>query len=194
MTQSVICRTTAETDITLELTREGTGKFDGTSGIGFMDHMLTLFCRHSLMDLKLAMKGDLIVDAHHSVEDLGICLGRAFAEIMADKAGIRRYGSMFLPMDETLVQAAVDISGRPYLVITGDLVPGRAVAFDDQLVEEFFRAFAMNAGITLHIRYLYGKNFHHMAEAAFKAVARALREAMACDPRETGVPSTKGVL
>ena len=188
MRKAEITRNTSETQIALALNIDGSGKSDVRTGIGFLDHMLTLFARHGLFDLTLQCTGDLQVDEHHTVEDIGIVLGQALARAMGDKCGIRRYAGMGLPMDETLVRAILDVSGRPYLVY--DAPEDECV----QLYEEFFRAFAFNAGITLHVKVEYGRNAHHIVEAMFKAVARCLRTALEIDPRETGVPSTKGVL
>lgn len=188
-------RKTAETDISLSLELDGTGTHDISTGVGFLDHMLTLFAVHGRFDLKLTCKGDTYVDDHHSVEDIGICLGAAFRQALGAKAGIRRYGDITLPMDETLILAAVDISGRPYLVMDLPIPTEKVGTFDTELVNEFFTAFAFNAGITLHIRKLTGSNSHHIIEGTFKAVARALREAVSVDPTLSGaIPSSKGVL
>lgn len=188
-----VTRKTAETDIELQLVLDGEGHADVETGIGFFDHMLTAFARHGLFDLTVRVEGDLHVDGHHTVEDTGLCLGAALYQALGDKAGIQRFGSAYVPMDDALVLAALDLSGRPYLAY--DLTPnGRIGQFDAVLAEEFFRAFAMTGGVTLHMRELAGKNEHHIVEAAFKAVARALRDAVAFDPRVKGVPSTKGML
>jgi len=194
MRQAEISRKTSETDISLCLKLDGTGRFEGTSGIGFLDHMLTLFARHGLFDLTLRCVGDTEVDDHHTVEDVGICLGQALAHAVGDKRGIVRYGSQLLPMDETLVQCAVDLSGRAFLAYDLSIAHARMGTFSGELVEEFFRAFAMQSGLTLHLLTLRPGNAHHMAEAAFKATARALRMALAADPRQPGVPSSKGIL
>lgn len=189
-----IKRTTNETDVDIELNLDGTGVGKIDSGIGFFDHMLNLFAAHGQFDLKATCAGDLEVDGHHSVEDVGIALGAAFKEALGDKSGITRYGTFFLPMDETLALVSVDISGRAFLVCeTGELAP-MIGDFDTQLVEEFLRAFAFNAGITLHVKIIHGKNSHHKVEAVFKALARALKIAVTVDEKIHGVPSTKGVL
>jgi imidazoleglycerol-phosphate dehydratase len=165
------------------------------TGIGFFDHMLDLFARHALCDLEIEVKGDLHIDQHHSVEDAGIVLGQALAQAMGDKKGITRYASLDLPMDETLTRVAIDVSGRPFLVFRTAFATPQIGTFDTQLIQEFFQAFAMNAGITLHIETLYGTNSHHIAESCFKGVARALRHALSVEPREAGrIPSTKGTL
>jgi len=189
-----IRRTTAETDVYAKWIIDGTGEARADTGIGFLDHMLVLLAKHGLFDIEVSCKGDLYVDGHHSAEDIGICMGQAFAKALGDKAGIKRYGTFYVPMDEALVMVSVDISGRPYLHYNMDLGVPMIGQMDAQLFEEFFRAFAFNAGITLHINCLYGSNAHHMAEAAFKALARALSAAAEIDPRVKGVPSTKGVL
>ncbi|MCR4689245.1 MAG: imidazoleglycerol-phosphate dehydratase HisB [Saccharofermentans sp.] len=192
---SEITRKTKETDITVAIDLDGTGKGEIDTGIGFFDHMLDALSRHSCIDMKVSCKGDLNVDAHHSVEDVGICLGKAFAEAIGDKAGIRRYGKASIPMDEALGEAVIDISGRPYIVFDCEFAGDMCGAMDTQLFEEFFRSFAYNALITLHISAPYGRNDHHKAEAMFKALARALREASEIDPRAEGqVVSTKGSL
>lgn len=195
MRSSVINRKTAETDIQLQLNLDGTGVSNIDTGVGFMDHMLTLLARHGRFDLNVKCVGDTQVDDHHSVEDIGICLGKAFSEAVGDKRGICRYGDITLPMDEALILSAVDISGRAYLVYDLDIPTEKVGTFDTELVEEFFIAFASNAGITLHIRQLAGRNAHHIIEGAFKSVARSLRKAVAIDPAcADEVPSTKGVL
>ena len=195
MRKAEIKRKTAETDIVLMLDLDGTGKSDIDSGVGFLDHMLTLFAKHGRFDLQLACKGDTQVDDHHSVEDIGICLGEAFAKALGDKAGIRRYGSMLLPMDEALVLSSLDISGRAHLSYTASIRARKVGTFDTELAEEFWEAFARSAKITLHIRQLAGRNAHHIIEGMFKSVARALREAVSIDPALAGeIPSTKGVL
>lgn len=188
-------RTTKETDIAIAIDLDGAGSTDVDTGIGFFDHMLTAFGRHGLFDLSVEVKGDLEVDGHHSVEDAGIVLGRVFAQALGDKRGIRRFGSVALPMDETLVLAACDLSGRGQLHWDVPMPPVMLGAFDASLAKEFFIAFAANAGVTLHVRLLSGENAHHIVEACFKAVARALREAVEPDPRlGDELPSTKGAL
>jgi imidazoleglycerol-phosphate dehydratase len=190
-----IARKTSETYITLTLTLDGTGKADARTGVGFLDHMLTLFARHGRFDLAVTCQGDTQVDDHHSVEDIAIALGQALAQALGDKRGITRYGNMLLPMDEALVLCAVDISGRSCLRY-GLTIPAQKVGtFDTELVEEFFTAFTRAAGITLHLRQLDGTNTHHIIEAAFKGVGRALGQAVAIDPAYADeIPSTKGVL
>jgi imidazoleglycerol-phosphate dehydratase len=187
-------RATSETDIRLELDLDGTGRTDVGTGVPFFDHMLNALGRHAGFDLTVAASGDLAVDAHHTVEDVGICLGQALFEALADKKGIRRYGDAMIPMDEALVLAAVDVSGRGQLHYDVDLPIELIGSFDTTLAKEFFIALATNAGLTLHVRSLSGENAHHIIEAAFKAVARALREAVSFDARVEGVPSTKGAL
>lgn len=188
-------RETAETQIKLSLALDGQGVGTIASGIGFLDHMLTLFSRHSLFDLNVACTGDLQVDQHHSVEDIGIALGKAFQQAIGDKKGIVRYADSLLPMDETLTRVAVDVSGRPFLVFKTVFPREKIGDFDTELVREWFQAFAINAGITLHVETLYGENAHHIAESCFKGLARALRQAVSIDPREQGrIPSTKGAL
>ena len=190
-----IARTTKETDIDLSVGLDGTGKTDVETGIGFFDHMLTAFGRHGLFDLQVRCKGDLEVDGHHSVEDTGIVMGQAFAQALGDKRGIRRFGDIAMPMDETLIMAAVDISGRGQLYWDADVPAVMVGAFDAMLAKEFFIAFAANAGVTLHIRQLAGENTHHVIEGMFKAVARAMRQACEPDPRMgDALPSTKGML
>ena len=193
MRTSNIERKTGETDITLALNLDGEGKSTIDSGCGFLDHMLTLFAAHGKFDLTLTCKGDTNVDDHHTVEDIGICLGKAFAEALGDKRGIARYGDITLPMDEALILAAVDLSGRDYLGYALEIPTEKVGSFDTELVEEFWLAFVRNAACNLHIRQLAGKNSHHIIEGAFKAVARALRAAVKFDGTDT-VPSTKGVL
>jgi len=187
-------RRTKETQIVLTLDLDGTGVSTIETGIPFFSHMLEAWSRHGLIDLGVDAKGDLEVDLHHTVEDVGICLGKAFKEALGDKKGIVRYGASFLPMDEALLHAAVDISGRPYLVFNVPLARTRISNFDLDLLKEFFRAFAVNAEITLHVTMHYGDNLHHIAEAVFKAVGRALAEATRLNPRVADVPSTKGSL
>jgi imidazoleglycerol-phosphate dehydratase len=189
-----ISRKTGETQIDLKIDLDGTGVAQVDTGIGFFDHMLTLLARHSMIDITVRAAGDLHVDGHHTVEDVGIALGLALKQALADKAGIRRYGSIVLPMDETLVTAAVDLSGRPFCVWNAGL-PGELLgAFHVPLAEEFWRAFSSCGLLNLHVVLHYGRNSHHMVEGIFKAVARALRQAVEPDPRCSGVPSTKGVL
>ncbi len=188
-------RKTAETDITVEINLDGTGMYDNQTGIGFFDHMLDQLSRHALIDMKIRAKGDLHIDDHHTVEDVGIALGKALVQAVGDKRGINRYGECHLPMDDTLVRAALDLSGRPFLVWNVEMSAPKIGTFDTELVREFFTAFAMNGGITLNVAKLDGINSHHIAEAAFKAVARALRNALDTDPRKAdAIPSTKGTL
>ena len=188
-------RKTAETDITVEINLDGTGIYDNQTGIGFFDHMLDQLSRHALIDMKIRAKGDLHIDDHHTVEDVGIALGKALVQAVGDKRGINRYGECHLPMDDTLVRAALDLSGRPFLVWNVEMTAPKIGTFDTELVREFFTAFAMNGGITLNVAKLDGINSHHIAEAAFKAVARALRNALDTDPRKAdAIPSTKGTL
>lgn len=190
-----ITRTTRETDISVEVNLDGTGKYDISTGIGFFDHMLEQLSRHSLIDMKIRAIGDLHIDDHHTSEDTGIALGQALAKAMGDRVGIRRYASIDLAMDETLTRAAIDISGRPYLVWKVDFSRPKVGSYDTELFREFFHAFAHNAGVTLHVWNHYGENNHHIAETCFKAVARALRQALETDSRQPGaVPSTKGTL
>lgn len=190
-----VSRTTKETDITVELVIDGSGKAEVETGIGFFDHMLTAFARHGLFDLKVKATGDLQVDGHHTVEDAGIVLGQAFARALGDKRGINRFGSQFVPMDEALVHAALDISGRGQLHYALDLPFGMVGGFDTQLAKEFFISLAANAGVTLHLREIAGENAHHVIEASFKAAGRALCEACAINPRMAGeLPTTKGAL
>ena len=195
MRTSQIIRTTGETDIRLELTLDGTGKSEIQTGCGFLDHMLTLFASHGRFDLTLSCKGDTYVDDHHTVEDIGIALGQAFSIALGDKKGIKRYGDTVLPMDESLILTAVDLSGRGYLGYALTIPTQKVGTFDTELVEEFWLAFIRNAACTLHIRQLAGTNSHHIIEGAFKAFARTLGAATAIDPRfADDVPSTKGVL
>lgn len=195
MRSATVTRTTAETKITVEVTLDGTGQYDNQTGIGFFDHMLDQLARHSLIDMKVRCEGDLHIDDHHSVEDVGIALGQALTQAMGDKRGIVRYGSCLLPMDDALVRAALDLSARPFLVWNVDLPTAKIGTFDTELVREFFQAFSTHGGITLHVDMLHGVNSHHIAEAAFKAVARALRDALEVDPRKAdAIPSTKGAL
>lgn len=195
MRSATISRKTAETDIIVEIDLDGTGSYDNQTGVGFFDHMLDQLARHALIDMKTRAKGDLHIDDHHTVEDTGIALGQALAQAVGDKKGIRRYGDCLLPMDDTLVRAALDISGRPYLVWNVEMTAQKIGTFDTELVREFFTAFATQAGLTLHVEKLDGINSHHIAEAAFKSVARALRDALETDPRKADeIPSTKGKL
>ncbi|WP_295047949.1 imidazoleglycerol-phosphate dehydratase HisB [uncultured Paracoccus sp.] len=195
MREATITRTTAETQIEVALNLDGTGVYDNQTGVGFFDHMLDQLSRHSLIDLTIRAKGDLHVDDHHTVEDTGIAIGQALTRALGDKKGIRRYGSFLLAMDDSLVRAALDLSARPFLVWNVDFPTQKIGGFDTELVREFFQALSTHGGITLHVDRLHGINSHHIAEAAFKAVARALREAVEPDPRMAGVlPSTKGAL
>lgn len=195
MRTASIERKTAETAISVEINVDGTGVYDNQTGVGFFDHMLDQLSRHALIDMTIRAKGDLHIDDHHTVEDVGIALGKALAQAIGDKRGIRRYGSCTLVMDDTLVRAALDLSGRPYLTWKVDFTASKIGAFDTELVREFFTALAMNSGMTLHVERLDGINSHHIAEAAFKAVARALRDALETDPRKAdAIPSTKGTL
>ena len=187
-------RKTAETQISIKLNLDGEGTCDIATGIGFLDHMLTLLAKHSFMDLTVKAKGDLEVDSHHTVEDIGIVLGEALQEALGDKAGIHRYGNCFIPMDETLAQVCLDFSGRPFLVFGAEIPKIQLGNYDAEMTEEFFRAVAVHCGLTLHIRVLYGSNVHHIIEAIFKAFARAVAEAAAVDSRVKGVMSSKGVL
>ena len=190
-----ITRTTSETSITVRLALDGTGQGTITTGIGFLDHMLTALARHALFDLDIHAKGDLHIDFHHTTEDVGIVLGQALAQAVGDKRGIRRYGHAVVPMDEALVDAAVDLSGRPFLAWSATFERDKIGEMDTELFEEFFRALAMNGLMTLHVTQRAGRNAHHVAEACFKAVARALRAATEPDPRAAGaIPSTKGAL
>lgn len=195
MRSAEIKRATAETSIELRLNLDGTGAGRIATGVGFMDHMLTLFARHARMDLDVICKGDTFVDDHHSVEDIGICLGAAIAKAVGDKRGIRRYGSMLLPMDEALVLCALDLSGRSCLRYTAQIPSQKIGTFDTELVEEFFLGLTRSAGLTLHMKMMDGTNSHHIVEAMFKALGRALREAVSIDESLGGeIPSTKGVL
>ena len=189
-----IKRKTAETDINLSLNLDGAGKAEVATGVGFLDHMLTLFARHGLMDLAVRCQGDLHVDQHHTVEDVGICLGLAIAQAVGEKRGIVRYGTFTVPMDESLVMVSLDLSGRAYLACNLDTRERKIGEFDAELVPEFFRAVADNARMNLHVHQFYGDNGHHLVEAAFKAFGRALDAATRVDERVSGVPSTKGVL
>ena len=195
MRQATIKRETAETRIALSLDLDGTGRAAIATGIGFLDHMLTLLARHSLIDLTVDAKGDREVDDHHTAEDVGIALGQAFRQALGDKKGITRYADCLMPMDETLTRVALDISGRPFLVFRTDFPAAKIGTFDAELVREWFQAFAINAGVTLHVETLYGANGHHIAESCFKGLARVLRQAVAIDAQaKDRVPSTKGTL
>lgn len=195
MRQASVSRTTKETSISVSVNLDGNGKAEVNTGVGFFDHMLDQIARHSLIDLRIEAKGDLHIDFHHTVEDTGIALGQAVKKALGDLKGITRYADCHLPMDEALTRAAIDISGRPYLVFEANFSRPKIGEFDTELVEEWFRAFAMNAGVTLHVTNLYGSNNHHIAESCFKALARVLGAAVAIDPRRAdAVPSTKGTL
>lgn len=189
-----VTRKTKETDIAVDWNLDGTGRAEITTQVPFFDHMLEQLARHGLNDLAIKTDGDIAIDDHHTVEDTGIALGQALRQALGAAKGIRRYGSAFVPFDETLAFAAVDVSGRPFLVFDAEFPRAKVGEFDSELVEEFFRALAFNAGITLHMKVHYGKNTHHMIEGLFKAFARALYDATTLDPRVTGVPSTKGTL
>jgi imidazoleglycerol-phosphate dehydratase len=189
-----VSRKTGETNISLELALEGDTRYENTTGVGFFDHMLDLFARHGCFGLKVNADGDTETGAHHTVEDVGIVLGQALDEALGDRAGIRRYGAALVPMDESLAECAIDISGRPLTVFNADLPKASIAGFETELAEEFFNAVANSAKLTLHVNVRYGSNVHHMIEAAFKAFARALRVAVSIDPEETGIPSTKGTL
>ena len=189
-----IARQTKETDVRITLGLDGQGEGERRTGVGFLDHMLDLLARHGRLDLDIAAEGDLDTGSHHTVEDTGICLGQALDEALGDRSGIARYGDAIVPMDESRATCAIDISGRPFCTFEADLPPGDIAGFENELAEEFFRAVATNARLTLHIRVDAGTNAHHMIEASFKAFARALRAATALDPTEAGVPSTKGTL
>jgi imidazoleglycerol-phosphate dehydratase len=192
--QATIERTTSETEISVKLNIDGKGESRIDTGVGFFDHMLTLFAKHGFFDLEVSAKGDLEVDGHHTVEDVGICLGKAFSEALGDKAGITRYGFFILPMNEALATVSLDISGRPFLAYNMDLSASHVGGFDTDLTHEFFQAFITNAGVTLHIRLQAGSNPHHVIEAVFKAFGKALDLACTVDSRVDGVQSTKGML
>jgi imidazoleglycerol-phosphate dehydratase len=195
MRQAAISRKTTETSVSASVSLDGTGTYDMKTGVGFFDHMMEQLARHSLIDMQIEAKGDLHIDDHHTVEDCGIALGQAVAKALGDRKGIRRYASADLPMDETLTRCAIDVSGRPFLIFKVNFPRQKIGTFDTELVREWFQAFAMNAGITLHIENAYGENAHHIAESCFKALARALRVAIEIDPRQKDViPSTKGSL
>jgi imidazoleglycerol-phosphate dehydratase len=192
--EAEIARTTKETAVRLRLSLDGTGAGTRETGVGFLDHMLDLLARHGRLDLDVGVEGDLATGSHHTVEDTGICLGQALDQALGDRRGIARYGQAIVPMDEALATCAIDVSGRPLCAFAAVLPPGDIAGFDHEEAEEFFRAVASAAKLTLHVRVDAGTNAHHMIEAAFKAFARALRAAVAVDPTETGVPSTKGTL
>lgn len=195
MRKATISRNTKETRIEVEINLDGTGAYDVATGVGFFDHMLEQLARHSLIDIKIRAEGDTHIDFHHTVEDVGIALGQALSRALGDMSGITRYADTHLAMDEALTRCALDVSGRPFLVWQVEFPRPKVGDFDTELFEEFFRAFAINAGITLHIANLYGSNCHHIAETCFKAVARTLRKAIEVDPRQAGrVPTTKGQL
>ncbi len=195
MRTATISRKTTETEVTCTVNLDGSGGFDVKTGVGFFDHMMEQLARHSLMDITMAAKGDLHIDDHHTVEDCGIALGQAVAKALGDRKGIRRYASCDLPMDETLTRVAIDVSGRPFLVFNCEYPRDKIGSFDTELVREWFQAFAMNAGITLHLENTGGGNAHHIAESSFKALARSLRDALEIDPRQKDrIPSTKGSL
>jgi imidazoleglycerol-phosphate dehydratase len=194
MRKASVSRDTTETNIFVDVNVDGSGTYDIATGIGFFDHMLQLLAKHGMLDLVVKANGDTDVDCHHTVEDIGIALGQALKDALGNKAGIKRYGTFFLPMDETLAMVSLDLSGRPFLVFDANLPKIQLGDFETETVEEFFRAFAFAAGITLHMKVQYGTNAHHEIEALFKALGRALREAAGNDPREQGIPSTKGVL
>jgi imidazoleglycerol-phosphate dehydratase len=195
MRSATITRNTAETQILVTINLDGTGLYDNQTGVGFFDHMLDQLSRHSLIDMTIRAAGDYHIDDHHTVEDTGIALGQAIVQAVGDKKGINRYGSCLLPMDDALVRAALDISARPFLVFNLDMPTQKIGNFDTELVREFFQALSTHAGLTLHIDQLHGLNSHHIAEAAFKSVARALRQAVEIDPRMSqALPSTKGAL
>jgi imidazoleglycerol-phosphate dehydratase len=189
-----IDRKTSETHVRMTLELDGSGRADVATGVGFLDHMLTLLAKHAAIDLAVQADGDLEVDQHHTVEDVGICLGQALKQALGDKAGIRRYGHFTLPMEETLATVAIDLSGRYAMVFRADFPSAKIGDFDSELVEDFWQALAANALCNLHVLVHYGRNSHHISEAIFKAAARALRMAVETDPRTTGVPSTKGTL
>jgi imidazoleglycerol-phosphate dehydratase len=195
MRRATVQRKTKETDIALAVTLDGAGKSTISTGVGFLDHMLDQIARHALFDLEISATGDLHIDDHHTVEDVGIALGQAVRHALGDRRGIRRYASAYVPMDEALTRAAIDLSGRPFLVFEADFPTPKIGTFDTELVREFFQAFAGNCGATVHIDNIRGANSHHIAESCFKALARALREAVELDPRQSdAIPSTKGVL
>jgi len=193
--RATVSRKTKETAITASVDLDGTGAYEVATGVGFLDHMIEQLARHSLIDITLKAKGDLYIDQHHTTEDSGIVLGQAIAKALGDKKGIARYGFAYLPMDETLTRVALDVSGRPFLVWKVEFTRGKIGEMDTELFREWFQAFAQHAGLTLHVETLYGENSHHIAETCYKALARALRQAISLDPRQAGrVPSTKGQL
>ena len=195
MRTASVKRSTNETSVAVSVNLDGTGRFEGETGVGFFDHMLAQLARHSLIDIAVEAEGDLHIDDHHTVEDTGIALGQAIRQALGDMKGVMRYADVHLPMDDTLSRAAIDISGRPFLVFQVTFPREKIGTFDTELVREWFQAFAMNAGVTLHVATLYGENAHHIAESLFKALARALRAAVAIDPRMAGeLPTTKGKL
>ena len=195
MREAKVVRKTTETDISVEVNVDGTGKYDVEPGIGFLDHMLEIFSRHGLFDLTICAKGDLHIDFHHTTEDTGIAIGEAFHKALGDRRGIRRYASAIIPMDETLSRVSIDVSDRPYLIWNVDFSKPKLGEMDTELFKEWFQAFAQNARITLHVETIYGENNHHIVESCFKALARALRDAMETDPRAAdSIPSTKGTL
>jgi imidazoleglycerol-phosphate dehydratase len=195
MRKAAVRRATKETDVEVGIDLDGTGMSEVATGIGFLDHMLDLLARHSRIDISVKAKGDLHIDHHHTTEDVGIALGQAVKQALGEMKGIGRYADVHMPMDEALTRVALDISGRPFLVFRAEFVRDKVGSFDTELVQEWFQAFAMNAGVTLHVETLYGTNDHHIAESCFKGLARALRTAVAIDPRAAGeVPSTKGTL
>ncbi|HLA03494.1 MAG TPA: imidazoleglycerol-phosphate dehydratase HisB [Aestuariivirga sp.] len=195
MRKASLDRKTTETQIAVSINLDGTGAYDVKSGVGFLDHMLELLARHSLIDIKVRAKGDTHIDFHHTTEDIGIALGQAFAKALGNRKGIRRYADCLLPMDEALTRAAIDVSGRPYLIWKVEFSRPKIGEFDTELVREWFQAFAMNAGVTLHVETLHGDNCHHIAESCFKALARVLRGAIEIDLRQKDrIPSTKGSL
>ena len=195
MRKAAVTRRTNETEIAVEIDLDGSGVAKIATGVGFFDHMLDQLARHASIDMTVSAKGDLHIDDHHTVEDVGIALGQALKQALGDKRGLTRYADSLLPMDETLTRVALDVSGRPFLVFRTDFPTAKIGAFDTELVREFFQAFAMNAGLTLHIETIYGDNSHHIAESCFKGVARALGAALAIDPRQASrIPSTKGAL
>ena len=195
MREAKVVRKTTETDISVEVNVDGTGRYDVETGIGFLDHMLEIFSRHGLFDLRIRAKGDLHIDFHHTTEDAGIAIGEAFHKALGDRRGIRRYASAIVPMDETLSRVSIDVSDRPYLIWKVDFSKPKLGEMDTELFKEWFQAFAQNARITLHVETIYGENNHHIVESCFKALARALRDAMETDPRAAdSIPSTKGTL
>ena len=195
MREAKVVRKTTETDISVEVNVDGTGRYDVETGIGFLDHMLEIFSRHGLFDLRIRAKGDLHIDFHHTTEDAGIAIGEAFHKALGDRRGIRRYASAIVPMDETLSRVSIDVSDRPYLIWKVDFSKPKLGEMDTELFKEWFQAFAQNARITLHVEPIYGENNHHIVESCFKALARALRDAMETDPRAAdSIPSTKGTL